>query len=441
MTEIRSDKMSLVLFYSPFGRFNYTWRRPTSGIEDVMTLEYIARIAREAESACFDAIFLADKLSRDGTDFIQVEPLTTLAALSAVTKHIGLIGTVSTTFSQPYNVARMLAQIDFLSGGRAGVNIVTSTEGHQNFGGQIPDKAERYRIADDWLTASIGLWDAWEDDAVVNDRAGNTWADPAKIHQADHVGPYFQVQGPMTVPRSPQGRPVIVQAGQSPEGMDYGSRNAEIVFTAKSELDLALAFEAEMRRRAAEHGRDPRAFRILPGVVPIVGSSQAEAEDIAASLAEYYAIEDGLKYLSNLLLDIPLDDLDLDRPIPIDRLPTLEAAAESTNLHASRYPNLYRIVVDERPTLREMIRTRAKISGHQFQLGSAASIADEMQHWFESGACDGFTIIPPYMPEGFTRICQELVPELQRRELFRTEYPGSTLRETLGIPRKRGAQR
>ncbi len=441
MSGTRSDTMNLVLFYSPFGRLNYTWRRPSSGIEGVMTLDYISRVAREAEAARFDAIFLADKLTRDGTDFIQIEPLTTLGALSAVTDHIGLIATVSTTFSQPYNVARMLAQIDLLSGGRAAVNIVTSTEGHQNFGGQIPAKDERYRMADDWLAAAIALWDAWEDDAVVNDRAGNTWADPAKIHRADHVGPYFQVEGPMTVPRSPQGRPVIVQAGQSPEGMDYGSRNAEVVFTAKSELDLAVSFVAEMRSRAAEHGRDPHAFRILPGIVPIVGDSQSEAEDIAAELAEYYAIEDGLKYLSNLLLDIRLDDLDLDRPIPVDRLMTPEEAERSANLHASRYPNLYRIVVEERPTLREMIRSRAKISGHQFQLGTPASIADEMQHWFESEACDGFTIIPPYMPEGFTRICSELVPELQRRGLFRTEYPGSTLRETLGIRRKRGAER
>ncbi|MET4639835.1 NtaA/DmoA family FMN-dependent monooxygenase [Mycetocola sp. 2940] len=433
MTNTRSGTMNLVLFYSPFGRLNYSWRRPASNAENVMTLDYISRTAQLAESAKFDAIFLADKLSRDGTDMLQIEPLTTLGALSAVTKDIGLVATVSTTFSQPYNAARMLSQIDFLSNGRAAVNIVTSTQGEENFSGAIPSKSERYRIAEDWLQAAVALWDGWDDDAVVGDRSGNVWADPARIHAADHVGPYFTVKGPMTVPRSPQGRPVIVQAGQSPDGMDFGARNAEVIFTAKSELDLALAFYADMKRLAVANGRDEESLRILPGVVPIVGSSLAEAEDIAGELADLYAIDDGLAYLSLLLLDVPLADLPLDEPIPVHRLVSLEQAAASPNLHASRYPNLYRIVVDERPTLREMIRTRAKITGHQFQLGTPSSIADDMQHWFESYACDGFTIIPPYMPEGFARVATELVPELQRRGLFRTEYAGGTLRDTLGL--------
>lgn len=434
----RHDTMSLVLFYSPFGRLNYSWRRPSSCIEDVMTLDYVARAAREAEAARFDAIFLADKLRRDGTDFIQIEPLTTLGALSAMTEHIGLVATVSTTFSEPYNVARMLSQIDFLSNGRAAVNIVTSTEGDENFSGSLPPKAERYRIAQDWLDAAIGLWDGWDPDAVRNDRAGNVWADTSKMHAADHVGPYFQVKGPLTVPRSPQGRPVIVQAGQSPEGMDYGARNAEIVFTAKNEFDKAVAFAAEMRARADGFGRDGSMLRILPGVVPIVGSTDAEAEEIAEEIAGLYELSDGIAYLSLLLLDVRLDDLDPDLPIPIDRLLTLEEAQQSPNLHASRYPNMYRIIVEDRPTLRELVKTRAKATGHQFLIGSASRIADEMEHWFRSEACDGFTVIPPYMPEGLTRICSELVPELQRRGLFRTEYPGTTLRDTIqGAARSR----
>ncbi|GAA3905587.1 NtaA/DmoA family FMN-dependent monooxygenase [Microbacterium invictum] len=427
------DTMSLVLFYSPFGRLNYSWRRPSSRAEDVMTLDYIAGVAREVEAARFDAIFLADKLRRDGTDLIQIEPLTTLGALSAVTEHIGLVATVSTTFSEPYNVARMLTQIDFLSRGRAAVNIVTSTEGEENFSRELPAKAERYRIAQDWLDAAVALWDGWEPDAVLVDREANVWADTSKMHPADHVGPYFRVAGPMTVPRSPQGRPVIVQAGQSPEGVDYGARNAEVIFTAKNEFDEAVGFAADMRARADTFGRDGSALRILPGVVPIVGSTDAEAQEIANEIAELYELEDGIAYLSLLLLDVPLDDLDPDAPIPVERLLTLEEAESSKNLHASRYPNIHRIIVEERPTLREMVRTRAKATGHQFLIGSASTIADEMEHWFRNAACDGFTIIPPYMPEGVTRICRELVPELQRRGIFRTEYPGTTLRDTLGI--------
>ena len=435
MPHARPGTMSLVLFYSPFGRLNYSWRRPSSRVEQVMTLDYIARTAQLAEAARFDAIFLADKVCRDGTDLMQLEPLTTLGALSAVTSRIGLVATVSTSFSEPYNVARMLAQIDFLSAGRASVNIVTSTEGEQNFNGELPPKGERYAIAQDWLDVVTGLWDAWSDDAVVADRAVGTWSDETKIVAPRHQGPYFQVEGPMTLPRSPQGRPVVVQAGQSPEGMAFGARNADIIFTAKSDLDLARDFYARTRANVAAHDRDADAVRILPGVVPIVGSSEAQAQDIAAEVADLYTMDEGLRFLSKLLLDIRLDDLPLDEPIPEDRLPTLEQAATSPNLHASRYPNLHRVVTEERPTLRELIRSRAKATGHQFQVGTVASIADDMQHWYESHACDGFTIIPPYMPEGFDLIATELVPELQRRRLFRTEYPGTTFRDTLGLKR------
>ena len=435
MTASADRSMSLVLFYSPFGRLNYSWRRPTSRVEEVMTLDYLARTARLLEEARFDAIFFADKVSRDGTDLMQIEPLTTLGALSAVTEHLGLVATVSTTFTEPYNAARMLSQIDFLSGGRAAVNLVTSTEGEANFSGVIPDKAERYRMAQDWLDACVHLWDSWEDGAVRNDRAGNVWADESMIHQTDHVGPYYRVRGPLTVPRSPQGRPVVVQAGQSPEGMAFGARNAEVIFASKNDLDLALSFYTEMKRLVVEAGRPEDAVRILPGVIPIVGGTMAEAEDIADEIADLYEMADGLAYLSILLLDVPLHDLDLDRPIPVERLIPLEEAAASKNLHASRYANLYHTIVDDKPTLREVIRTKAKFTGHQMQLGTPQSIADDFESWFAAGACDGFTIIPPYMPEGLERICRELVPELQRRGLFRTEYPGTTLRDTLGLPR------
>jgi len=438
----REGQMSLVLFFNPVGRLTHSWRREQSGVEGLLGLEMAAFSAKTIEAAKFDAFFVSDKASFDddpvNPDLNPYEPMVTLGALAAVTEHVGLIATVSTTFTEPYNMARQFAQLDFLSHGRSGWNIVTSYSGAQNFAKAMPEKSERYRQAQDYLTATELIWDAWDDDAVMADRERGVWADASKIHHPDYVGPYFRVHDALTMPRMPQGRPVIVQAGQSEEGVAFAARNAELIFTSQSHLPSAIEFSRRIKSMASDQfGRDAGTIKIAPGIIPIVGETEAEANAIADELADLVTVEVGLRDLSNQLLGVNLSDLDLDSPIPTERLLSLEEAAKSTMLSASRYGNLYRVVTEERPTLRQLIRTRTKSQGHHLVKGTPEQIADRMQEWWDAGACDGFTVIPAYMPEGLQRFCDFVVPELQRRGIFRTEYPGTTLRDTLGLERPR----
>lgn len=429
--------MHLFLFFSPVGRNRASWRRADSRVEELYGLEAARYSVQRAEDAKMDAVFFADKLFFDDAgrnpELIGYEPLTTMAALSAVTSRIGLVATISTTFSEPYNIARMLSQIDFLSNGRVGWNVVTSYDGAQNFTVSLPNKAERYRQAEDYLQACIAVWDAWDDDAVIVDRETGVWADPARIHQPDYRGSHYAVSDALGVPRSPQGRPVIAQAGQSPEGMRFAARHAEVVFTAQAEMGPAQAFRSTLAGHTAEAGRER--IPILPGLIPVIGDTQEDAERILAELGDLVQPDIALATLSGLLLGADLTGLDLDEPIPPERLPDPTEAAGNPSPTASRYGGLHRIVVTDKPTLRELLRTRATSYGHQVLVGTAETIADRMEEWFRSGACDGFTLTPSYVPEGLDRICDDLIPELQRRGIFRREYPGTTLRDTLGLAR------
>lgn len=435
--EHRTGQMNMVLFFNPVGRFTHSWRRENSGIEGMLGLDMLTYSARRVEEAKFDAIFLSDKASFDddpvNPDINPYEPMVSLGALSAVTEELGLIATISTTFTEPYNTARQLTQLDWLSHGRAGWNVVTSYSGSQNFSMPMPDKSERYEQAQEFLTAAELVWDAWDEDALVMDRERGVWANAERIHHPDFHGKRFRVHDALTMPRSPQGRPVIVQAGQSDDGVAFAARNAEVVFTSQSHLEQAIEFYDRLKGKAAEFGRPNTALAILPGLIPIVGDTLAEADEIADELADLITEEVGRRDISNQLVGADLSGLDMDEPIPVERLLPIEEAAKSPMLNASRYPNLYRIVVDERPTLRELIRTRTKSQAHQLLRGTAVSIADRMQEWYDRHACDGFTIIPPYMPDALDRVCDKLIPELQERGIFRTEYPGGTLRDTLGL--------
>ncbi len=402
-----------------------------------MSIELAVFSARIAENAKFDAIFFADKMLNDETglnpDVGSYEPTTTLGALSALTTRIGLIATVSTTFSQPYANAKVFTQLDHLSKGRVGWNVVTSGQGEQNLTGVMPPKTDRYEAADDYLKASYALWDAWDDDAVVADRERGMWADPNKIHAPHYQGPIYRVTDALLMPPGPQRRPVIVQAGQSPQGMDFAARHAELIYAAKTTMDLALSFYSDIKGRAERFGRSRSSVKVAPGLVPIVGTTEAEAEEIVNELADLYQLEVGMSELSHRLLDIDLSDLALDDRIPVERLVPLEVATESPAFRASRYPNFHQLIVGEKPTIRELLRRHIKPDAHHTLVGTADEIATEMQRWFEAGACDGFLIVPPYMPEGLERFCDEVVPLLQERGLFRTEYPGTTLRDTLGL--------
>jgi FMN-dependent oxidoreductase (nitrilotriacetate monooxygenase family) len=428
-------QMVLNLFFSPAGYYDGAWRMPGVRSGELFALPYLAEIAQRAERAKMDAIFLADRLDTPNAAFFKyptkcvVEPITTIAALAAATSRIGFIATASTSFTEPYNLARYFASLDHLSGGRTGWNIVTSFVGQENFGRTLLGHDDRYRQATEYTDLVTRLWDSWDDDAVVNDGAGGAWTDADRIHPVDFRGEFYTVKGPLNLPRPPQGRPVLVQAGTSPVGMDFAASWAEVVFTVQPDLESGQAFYHDLKRRIAEKGRDPDRVKILPGVMPIVAETQQEAEQLADELSELIDFETGFARL-RANMDLP-EGLDLDERIPEDLLPdpgTVQGVR-------SRYEVLYKLATVEGYTPRQLIKVLSSSGGHFVIVGAAEQVADRMQSWFSSGACDGFNVQPPYMMDGFRAITDDLIPILQERGLFRTEYLGTTLREHLGLER------
>ena len=427
-------QMALTTFVMPLGYHRNSWRRPGSRAEEVPGLAYVRDIARAAEAAKLDALFFGDVVHATPTmrgDTMMngfYEPMTTLSALAACTSHIGLIGTMSTSLTEPYNTARQLASLDHLSGGRAGWNIVTSADGYRNFGIEsAPDPAERYRRAAEYVRVVEALWASWSDDAVVVDRAAGRWLDTDRLRPIDFEGEYFRVEGPLNIPRSPQGRPVLVQAGSSGPGMELGTAVADAIYTAQPDFAQAVEFYTRCKAMIAAAGRIPDEVKIIPGIVPVVADTQREADEIAAELSSFLDVEQGRSQIAGDL-GVELDDLELDEPVPAERFDRIGTLS-------SRQAIYRRKAVEQGLTLRELIFDRARSTGHQWIAGTPAVIADRMQEWFESRACDGFNLNSPYNPDGFDRICERLVPELQQRGLFRTEYAEDTLRGHLGLPR------
>ncbi len=430
------NQMNLALFYSPMGRSVWAWRRPTSGVEKLWSLELPTRAAQMAEAAKFDAMFMADNLQVPDVTLphmVGYEPLTLAAALAARTEKLGFVATASTTFVPPHTVARVFSSLDHITGGRIGWNIVTSADGEEQFGISLPDADERYRRAHEYLAVVRSLWDCWADDAVVADRASGVWTDPKRVRRADFDGEYFHVEGPLPINRSPQGWPVLAQAGQSTSGVHFAASHAEMIFTVQPELAGAKRFYDDLKAQAVAAGRTADQLKVMPGIVPIVAADRAEAASIAAELDSLVNPEHFRRSLA-AGLGTSLDGLDLDEPIPFDRLKH-PSEVKLPNIYTSRYPFLYKVVEEQQTTLREMIMNRARTMGHSTVVGTAADVADYMEEWFTSGACDGWVVSPPYMPEGCESVCSMLIPELQRRGLFRTEYEGSTLREHLGLAR------
>lgn len=432
-------QMDLVLFFNPGGRLPSSWRRPESRVEDLYKLDFAIEVAQRAERAGFEALFLADvfyevHLGRDPFS-TGAEPLTLMSALSPVTSRIGLIGTVSTSFTNPYNLARYLSSIDHMSNGRVGWNVVTSSAGGEVFGVELPPRDERYVRADEFVRVAEKLWDAWDDDAVLNDRGSRVWARRDGIHPVDFKGEYFSVKGQLKMPRSPQGHPVIVQAGQSSDGMDFAARHAEVVFTAQTDIEEAQQFYSEVKKRAAALGRDPSTIKILPGIAPIIGETTAAAQQIAADLASLVDMEVGRKAMEVTLQGADLTGLSLDAPIPKELLADPEVAGSGGGLGASRYKNFYTMAVRDKMTLRDLIFESERGLGHSTVTDSVTRVADRFEEWFTKGACDGFAITPVYMPDGLDVICDSLLPELQRRGLHSPDYTGTTLRDHLGLTR------
>lgn len=430
----RNEHMVLTTFMLPAGYHKDSWRRPDSRAEELGQLGFVAELTRMAEDAKLDAVFFGDIshanpiLRGDIKMNGLYEPVATIGALSALTSRIGLIGTMSTSFCEPYNVARQIAALDHLSGGRAGWNIVTSSDGHRNFGSEAtPDPLLRYRRATEFVDVVTKLWDSWEDDAVIVDRESGWWADTSKIHRIDHHGDYFEVEGPMTFPRSTQGRPIMVQAGSSGPGQELGSTYADGIYTAQPRLDRSIEFYERFKALAAAKGRNPDHVKIIPGILPILGDTQQEADDLANELGDFVHLENGRVQVGNDLR-MDLSGIDLDDSIPA------EWFSDDPSL-GSRY-QLYRMKsVDQGMTLKELIIDLARSTGHQWVAGTPSKVADLMVDWFDRRACDGFNLNAPFYVEGYRTILDRLVPELQDRGYFRTEYEGTTLRDHFGLTR------
>ncbi|WP_030198464.1 LLM class flavin-dependent oxidoreductase [Streptomyces sp. NRRL S-87] len=427
--------LHLNAFLMNAGHHDAAWRHPRTRPERVTDLRYFQDLARAAERGRLDSVFLADGVALWGkvrhNALGGFEPLTLLSALAAVTEHVGLIATVSTTFNEPYHVARKFASLDHLSGGRAGWNIVTSgsVDEARNFNREEHlDHAVRYARAREFVDVATKLWDSWEDDAIVLDRERGVYADTDKVRPVEHRGEHFRVAGALNVPRSPQGYPLLVQAGSSEDGKEFAAEFAEAVFTAQQTLADAQAFYKDLKSRLPRYGRTDDQLLVLPGICPVIGSTEAEARALEQELTDLQVPEYGLAQLSGML-GTDLSGLPLDGPLP--ELPE----ERDINGNKSRFTLVAELARRDGLTLRELIARLGGGRGHRVFAGTPEQIADELEAWFTQGAADGFNIMPPHLPGGLDDFVDQVVPVLQRRGLFRTEYTGRTLRQHYGLAR------
>ena len=433
--------MRLGLFFEGLGHHIAAWRDPSVDAFDRQAFPHFIRIAQTAERGLFDLVFTADTFAMFGpndpdiwsrtTRMSRHEPLTLLAALAAVTEHIGLVATASTTFYEPFHVARLFASLDQISGGRAGWNLVTSGNPTEaaNFGMTLPPEHERYRRATEFAQVVKGLWDSWADDAVIGDKTSGVYMNPGGVRTLDHDGEYYQVRGPLTLPRSPQGRPVIVQAGQSEAGRTLASAVADIVFSVEQDIASAKAFHDDIKARAVAAGRRGDDIKVLPGAMVVVGETRTQAEDKFDRLQRLIPEDLGLTTLGGVL-GLDLTQHPIDGPLPPVDL-TVNVGHRKVIVDYAEREGL-----SIRQTYQRLVGSRS----HRVVIGDAETVADDLQAWFEGGACDGFNIMPATFPEGLDNFVDLAIPELQKRGLFRTAYEADTLRGNLGleIP-KRGA--
>ncbi|MET7617855.1 LLM class flavin-dependent oxidoreductase [Streptomyces sp. NPDC005408] len=420
------------------GHHDAAWRHPRTQPERITDLSYFQELARTAERGRLDSLFLADGVALWGNARYNAvggfEPLTLLSALAVATEHIGLIATVSTTFNEPFHVARKFASLDHISGGRAGWNIVTSgnVAEARNFGREEHlEHALRYERAAEFLDVTKQLWDSWRDDAPVIDRGRGVYSEEGAVAPIEHRGTHFRVDGPLNVQRSPQGHPLLVQAGSSEDGKEFAARYAEAVFTAQQTLADGQTFYKDLKSRLAKYGRTPDQLKILPGICPIIGGTEAEALALEDELTGLQVPEYGLQQLSGML-GTDLSGLSLDGPLP--ELPE----EQDINGNKSRFTLVADLARREQLTIRQLIARLGGGRGHRVFAGTPEQIADQLEVWFTEGAADGFNIMPPYLPGGLDDFVDQVIPLLQDRGLFRTEYSGSTLREHYGLERPPG---
>jgi alkanesulfonate monooxygenase len=433
--------MTIGALFDQVGTHPAAWRHSCTPLGGEIDFSLFSHIARSAERGKFDFVFFADTLAtRRGNmevlkrlpyAIVHFEPVTLLSAVAAVTERIGLAATVSTSFSEPYNVARQFASIDHISGGRVGWNVVTTSDPSAalNFGGEQDLRGKRYERANEYVSVVNGLWDSWQDDAFVRDREAGIFFDPAKMHALNHKGEFFQVRGPLNIHRSPQGRPVIISAGGSDAGRDHAARTSEVVFAVNRDIAAAKAFYDDQKGRLAAYGRSPDDLRILSALTTYVGRTDEEALEKLESLHSHIHPDVGRAYLS-ADLGIDLTGLPIDEPIPAALLP------ESTNTAQAYFDNIIDVIRKTNPTLRELYEIYAASRGDiNPVVGSPKTIADRMEEWFTQGVTDGFMLQIPSLPGGIDDFVSLVVPELQKRGLFRRDYQGSTLRDHLGLKR------
>jgi FMN-dependent oxidoreductase (nitrilotriacetate monooxygenase family) len=423
-------------FLMSTGHHEASWRLPESDPFANTDVEHYKNLARIAERGTFDSVFLADSPALFGNIGRRpsgtIEPLTLLTVLAGVTEQIGLLATASTSYNSPYNLARKFASLDHVSAGRAGWNVVTTAtlDAARNFGlDELPPHSQRYDRAAEFLEVAFKLWDSWEDDAAIADKAAGAWGDNSKIHPPEHRGRYFSVQGALNTPRSPQGYPLIVQAGSSEDGKALAAHYAEAVFTAQQTLEEAQAFYSDLKERTRRLGRDPATINILPGIVPVIGSTEAEAQAKDAALEERIVHEHARRQLAKTLR-VPAEELELDKPLPKD-LPS-EDEVEGAK---SRYTLIVHLARRENLTVRQLIGRLGGGRGHRTFTGTPEQVADAIEDWVRNGAADGFNVMPAVLPSGLELFVDEVVPILRRRALFRSEYTGKTLRDHYGLSR------
>lgn len=414
------------------------WRHPAAS-PGFLTAGHYVRIAKVLEEGRFDFAFVPDALSVPrslggsfapavtwGSGTPRLDPIPVVSMMAAATTHLGVAATVSTGYHEPYNVAREFATLDHLTGGRSGWNVVTSFQDAeaQNFGqDRLPPRAARYTRAEEFLEVTTRLWDSWADDAIIGDRESGVFGRPEAVEALDHEGEHFRVRGPLSVPRPPQGYPVIIQAGASESGRSFAARWADVIFCSHASLESAITFYADVKARAAAHGRDPDQLKILPAATPVIGRDTADALARHEAFAGLVSVEAGLSRLA-YHVDVDLTKYDLDGPLP----PLEEVGVEG------HYREVVEFAEKNGLTVGQIGRWYgARTEGSM--VGSAAEVADVIEQWVDAGAADGFVIQATHVPGSFDEFVAGVVPELQRRGRFRTEYEGVTLRDHLGLAR------
>jgi alkanesulfonate monooxygenase len=436
-------QLRLGAFFNPTGHHVASWRHPQSQADAGINFKHYVEIARTAERGKFDMIFLADNvgvrearmeaLSRSAQYIANFEPITLISALASVTERIGLTCTASTSYNEPFHIARKFASLDHITGGRAGWNLVTSGMAVEayNFNRDAHyGHAERYERANEFAEIVVALWDSWDDDAFMRDKESGQFFDPAKMHFLNHKGKHFRVKGPLNIPRPPQGHPVIVQAGTSDDGMDVAARFAEVIFSAHLTMESCQQYFKEIKTRAAEKfGRNPDHLKVMPGLSAYVGRTEEEANEKFEHQNSLMHPVVAREILSTVLGNVDLTPYDFDGPLP-DNLPM-------SNASQSTFKYVTELARKDNLTMRQIAQVVAGARAKMVVKGTPGQIADHMEKWYVEEAADGFNIMPPYLPGALDDFVKLVIPELQRRGLFRTEYTGRTLREHLGLPRPR----